>query len=179
MTRAAEGTPGLVLVGGEAGVGKSRLLSELAAWGVNDGLRGVLLGQCVELDEATIPLLPVADALGGLAADGALDLPSAAVGPAGGTLAEGPSSRLHVVVLDRLAEAAAADPIVLVIEDVHWADRSTLERAEVPRAPVARRAHPRGGDLPRRRGRPARGAAAVPRRRGNGPRGAAAWLSIA
>jgi predicted ATPase len=61
MTRAAEGTPGVVLVGGEAGVGKSRLLSELAALGVQDGLR-VLLGQCVGLDEATIPLLPVTGA---------------------------------------------------------------------------------------------------------------------
>lgn len=62
------------------------------------------------LDEATIPLLPVADALRGLAEAGAPDLPSAAVAPAGGALAEGPSSRLHVLVLDRLADAAAAGP---------------------------------------------------------------------
>ncbi|HEX5898627.1 MAG TPA: ATP-binding protein [Solirubrobacteraceae bacterium] len=126
MTRAAEGAPGLVLVGGEAGVGKSRLISELATRAVHGGLR-VAVGQCVGLDEATIPLLPVADALRGLAEAGAPDLPSAAVAPAGGALAEGPSSRLHVLVLDRLADAAAAGPVVLVIEDVHWADRSTLE----------------------------------------------------
>ena len=136
MTRAAEGTPGLVVVGGEAGVGKSRLLSELAARGVNDGLR-VLLGQCVELDEATIPLLPVADALRGLAEDGAPDLPSAASGPRRRHARRGASVRLHLVVLDRLAEAAATAPIVLMIEDVHWADRSTLELLGSSRAGCA------------------------------------------
>jgi predicted ATPase len=127
MTHAAEGTPGLVLVGGEAGVGKSRLVGELAARAATGDRMRVLVGQCVALDEATIPLLPVADALRGLADDGAPDLPRAEAGSASAALADGPSTRLHVLILDRLAQAAADSPVVLVMEDVHWADRSTLE----------------------------------------------------
>ena len=125
MTQAREGAPGLVLVGGEAGVGKSRLAAELIARASADGDR-VLTGQCVGFDEATIPLLPVIDALRGLDG-GAQDLLGAAAAPAAATLASGPAAGVHPLVLDRLADAAATDAILLVVEDLHWADRSTLE----------------------------------------------------
>src|SRR5262249_37273041 len=38
-----------------------------------------------------------------------------------------PAAGLHPLILDRLAEAAAQAPILLLVEDLHWADRSTLE----------------------------------------------------
>jgi DNA-binding CsgD family transcriptional regulator len=120
MARAREGAPSVVLVGGEAGVGKSRLAGELTAGAAGDGDR-ILVGQCAGFDEATIPLLPVIDALRGLD-DGAQELPG--VAPAS---ADRPPAGLHLLILDRLAEAAADAPILFVVEDLHWADRSTLE----------------------------------------------------
>jgi DNA-binding CsgD family transcriptional regulator/tetratricopeptide (TPR) repeat protein len=120
MSLAREGTPGLVLVGGEAGVGKSRLVGELTARAAADGDR-ILIGQCVGFDEATIPLLPVIDALRSLD-EGAEELPG--VAPASATQ---PPAALHPLILDRLADAAAQALILLVVEDIHWADRSTLE----------------------------------------------------
>jgi DNA-binding CsgD family transcriptional regulator len=125
MAQARESVPRLVLVGGEAGVGKSRLVAELIARAATDGDR-VLVGQCVGFEEATIPLLPVIDALRGLD-DGAQDLLGAAAAPVAATLAGEPAAGVHPLVLDRLADAAATDAILLVVEDLHWADRSTLE----------------------------------------------------
>ncbi len=122
MAGARAGTPGLVLVGGEAGVGKSRLVAELSAYASADGDQ-ILAGQCVGFEEATIPLLPVIDALRGLD-DGAQDLLDTRLAPVS---AAGPPAGLHPLVLDRLAAAAATAPILLIVEDVHWADRSTLE----------------------------------------------------
>jgi DNA-binding CsgD family transcriptional regulator/tetratricopeptide (TPR) repeat protein len=122
MTQARGGTPGLVLVGGEAGVGKSRLVAELTACAVAQGDR-VLAGQCVGFDEATIPLLPVIDALRGLD-DGAQRLLETGLAS---LRLEGPPAGLHPLVLDLLAAAAATAPILLIVEDLHWADRSTLE----------------------------------------------------
>src|SRR6266540_3534047 len=72
--RAAGGAAAAVLVGGEAGVGKTRLLGELTSWAHGAGAR-VLVGQCADLRDAAIPLLPIADALGTLA-----EQPGAAVG---------------------------------------------------------------------------------------------------
>jgi DNA-binding CsgD family transcriptional regulator/tetratricopeptide (TPR) repeat protein len=133
MTRAADGAPAVVLVGGEAGIGKSRLLSEFATRAADGGAR-VLWGQCVGLEEAAIPLLPVADALSDLADDGgdaARDLLAAVAaplaGPASAQLVAGPVARLHALVLDRLERASASAPVVLVLEDLQWADRSTLD----------------------------------------------------
>jgi DNA-binding CsgD family transcriptional regulator len=120
MAGARAGTPGLVLVGGEAGVGKSRLVAELTAYASADGDQ-ILAGQCVGFDEATIPLLPVIDALRGL--DDGADLLDTRRVP----VSAGPPAGLHPLVLDRLAAAAATAPILLIVEDVHWADRSTLE----------------------------------------------------
>ena len=122
MAGARAGTPGFVLVGGEAGVGKSRLVAELITHATADGDQ-ILAGQCVGFDEATIPLLPVIDALRGLD-DGAQDLLETRLAPVS---AAGPPAGLHPLVLDRLAAAAAAAPILIVVEDIHWADRSTLE----------------------------------------------------
>jgi DNA-binding CsgD family transcriptional regulator len=125
MTQARQGAPGVVLIGGEAGVGKSRLAAELIASASADGDR-VLVGQCVGFDEATIPLLPVIDVLRGLD-DGAHDVLGAVAAPAHPTPAGGAAAALHPLVLDRLAGAAATVAILLVVEDLHWADRSTLE----------------------------------------------------
>jgi DNA-binding CsgD family transcriptional regulator len=122
MARASAGAPGLVLVGGEAGVGKSRLVAELIAYASAEGDQ-ILAGQCVGFDEATIPLLPVIDALRGLG-DGAQDLLETGLAPVS---AGEPPAGLHPLVLDRLVAAAATAPILLIVEDVHWADRSTLE----------------------------------------------------
>ena len=122
MAGARAGTPGFVLVGGEAGVGKSRLVAELITHATADGDQ-ILAGQCVGFDEATIPLLPVIDALRGLD-DGAQDLLETRLAPVS---AAGPPAGLHPLVLDRLAAAAAAAPLLIIVEDVHWADRSTLE----------------------------------------------------
>src|SRR5687767_6333921 len=62
LRRAECGEPAVFLIGGEAGVGKSRLVAELAARGRDAGAR-VLTGHCVALGEGAVPLLPVTEAL--------------------------------------------------------------------------------------------------------------------
>ena len=54
LSRAAAGDPAVVLVGGEAGIGKTRLVSELAAACAGDGTR-VLTGGCVPVGEGSLP----------------------------------------------------------------------------------------------------------------------------
>jgi predicted ATPase len=66
LTRAAAGEPLVALIGGEAGVGKTRLVEQLAAGAAEQGVR-VLHGGCVPLGEDGLPLAPVIQALRGLA----------------------------------------------------------------------------------------------------------------
>jgi DNA-binding CsgD family transcriptional regulator len=120
LDRAIDGSPSVVLIGGEAGIGKSRLVAELAAR-ADDATR-VMWGQCAALDDAVIPLLPVAEAL---AEPGDSDV--LAPGPAGAQLGAARAARMHAAVLDRLVVASTAAPVLLVLEDIHWADRSTLD----------------------------------------------------
>jgi len=66
LVRAGDGEPLVVLLGGEAGVGKTRLVEQLAAAAEEQGTR-VLVGGCVPLGEEGLLFAPVIEALRGLA----------------------------------------------------------------------------------------------------------------
>lgn len=141
--RVAGGEPNFVLVGGEAGVGKSRLVAEAAARPELAGFR-LLRGQCVELGAEALAFAPLVDALRTLArTTGAAEL-DGFLGPARGELARllpdfaprswtaAPSlpaglAQLLELVLGVIDRVSAATPLLLVIEDLHWGDRSTLD----------------------------------------------------
>jgi DNA-binding CsgD family transcriptional regulator/tetratricopeptide (TPR) repeat protein len=134
---ALEGRPRLLLIAGDSGVGKTRLLSE--ARNALDGAR-VLLGQCVEQGELELPYAPLLGALRPLArgqdpvfaelnpsSRGHLAplLPSLGAASAGdGSSADG-QMRLFESLLELLHLLSTRQPLVLVLEDMHWADRST------------------------------------------------------
>jgi DNA-binding CsgD family transcriptional regulator/tetratricopeptide (TPR) repeat protein len=140
-----DGEPLVALVGGEAGIGKTRLVDQLAATANQQGVR-VLRGGCVPLGEEGVPFAPVTEALRGLAGDldpaeleavagparaevgrllpdlgwGAEAAPAAAVTGAG-------QGRLFELLLGVIGRLAAGAPLLWVVEDLHWADRSTRD----------------------------------------------------
>ena len=138
---AAGGTPRTVLLGGEAGVGKSRLAGEFAARVRDRAL--VLAGGCVELSAASLPYAPFGAALRELVrergtAEVAALLPGQAAGELAGLLPEFgalPSgadpttarARLFELLLALLEGLAERQPVLLVVEDVHWADPATCD----------------------------------------------------
>ncbi|MGD0241482.1 MAG: AAA family ATPase [Streptosporangiaceae bacterium] len=126
------------LVSGDAGVGKSRLVSEVTRLAEERGF-AVLSGQCAELGDS-VPYLPLADALRSAAQRGEVRdalRSRPALGrllPEGGygQLADGDRTglarqQMFGEVLGLLAELAAAAPVLLVLEDLHWADASTRD----------------------------------------------------
>jgi DNA-binding NarL/FixJ family response regulator len=128
----------VALVSGDAGVGKSRLISEITALASGRGFT-VLSGQCAELGDS-VPYLPLADALRGAAqSTGVRDALSSRPGlsrllPEGGDGQQADQNHSGLArqqmfggVLGLLAELAAAAPVLLVLEDLHWADASTRD----------------------------------------------------
>ena len=126
------------LVSGDAGVGKSRLVTEVTRLAEGRGFT-VLSGQCAELGDS-VPYLPLADALRGAAqCTGVRDALSSrpALGrllPEGGDGQPADEDRSGLArqqmfggVLGLLTELAAAAPVLLVLEDLHWADASTRD----------------------------------------------------
>jgi DNA-binding NarL/FixJ family response regulator len=139
LARAAAGEPAVVLVGGESGVGKTRLVAELIARAVAQETR-VLTGDCVTLGDAELPYAPIiaalrdverteVEAIVGAAAPGlAALLPQIGESDGGatsGSLAQGRLFELLLALIGGLA--VGAGPVLLVIEDLHWADRSTRD----------------------------------------------------
>jgi ATP/maltotriose-dependent transcriptional regulator MalT len=131
-TRSAE--PSTVLVGGEAGVGKTRLVEEFCKIAAADAQ--VLTGQCLELGEEGLPFAPFASALRKVvSADGpavfegrerefAGLLPELGPPPDAGEIRRGYLFELVAGLFARLSER---QPLVLVLEDLHWADASTRD----------------------------------------------------
>jgi DNA-binding CsgD family transcriptional regulator len=138
LTQALAGPPAVVLVEGEAGIGKTRLVQEFLASPAGQG-HGALLACCPPFRQP-LTLGPVVDALHRTAADvrglrltplaGALRplFPEWApvLPPPPGPLEDATAARHRLFralaeLLDRLGVSA------LVVEDVHWADDATLE----------------------------------------------------
>ena len=126
------------LVSGDAGVGKTRLVSEVTRLAEGRGFT-VLSGQCAELGDS-VPYLPLADALRGAAqSTGVRDALSSRPAlsrllPEGGDGQRADEDRSGLArqqmfggVLGLLTELAAAAPVLLVLEDLHWADASTRD----------------------------------------------------
>ncbi|MCI3223703.1 AAA family ATPase [Streptomyces sp. NP-1717] len=138
LARAAAGEPQALLVGGEAGVGKTRLIEELISVACRDGAV-VAVGGCVEIGGDGLPFAPFSAALRGLrrllpgeiaaAADGqegelARILPE--LGPsASDALGEHGTASLFELTVRLLERVAADRTVVLILEDLHWADAST------------------------------------------------------
>jgi DNA-binding CsgD family transcriptional regulator/tetratricopeptide (TPR) repeat protein len=112
-TRAGSGTTALVT--GEAGIGKTRLVSELAARARDAGFE-VLLGRSIDLVGAELPYQPFVEALRPLGAFPQVD-----------GQAVGSQLRVFQETLALLFDRAAVAPLLLVLEDLHWADTSTLD----------------------------------------------------
>ena len=142
LAAARDGSPSAVLVGGEAGVGKSRLVTEFAEHSRGTGAQ-VLTGGCLELGTDGLPFAPFTAVLRELVRERGADgiaglLPGHATRelarllpefgePATAADAGEARARLFEQVLTLLEQLADEAPVVLVIEDAHWADRSTRD----------------------------------------------------
>ncbi|MEI5585154.1 MULTISPECIES: helix-turn-helix transcriptional regulator [unclassified Agromyces] len=140
------GTPATAVIGGEAGIGKSRLVAEFTG-GLGPDVR-LIRGQCVDLGDVAAPYAPVKGALRQLVAQVGAERALEAVGPGRAALvallpelaasvADGTgeivvtpggagSGQLHEAVAVLLETLSRDEPIVLVLEDLHWIDAASL-----------------------------------------------------
>jgi DNA-binding CsgD family transcriptional regulator len=152
LEHARHGHSRATVVAGEAGVGKSRLVADFALDAQADGVV-VMIGGCIDLGEGGLPYAPVVEALRGLARRAEPDELEALLGPGRAELArlvpdlgaptdtpatgpdaasasmsaESAQGRLFELLLGVLERLAMRAPVLFVVEDLHWSDRSTRD----------------------------------------------------
>ena len=135
------GDGGVVIVGGEAGMGKTRLVNDLVTRARRRGCV-VMSGACSEA-ELSLPYLPFLEAIGNHLAREDVSALRERLGPAGEDLAQlfpqmgrpeptgGDAQqaklRLFESILALLRDAARSSALLVVLEDLHWADPATRE----------------------------------------------------
>ncbi|UGQ14180.1 AAA family ATPase [Yinghuangia sp. ASG 101] len=135
------GTPAVVLIGGEAGVGKTRLLQEFFAQVEPKGTV-TSVGACLELGAEGLPFAPVSAAMRALADTVGAELNAAVAGreqdlawvmphlapvPNGDASGDYDRARLFELMLRVLEKLGEHRTLVVAFEDLHWADASTRE----------------------------------------------------
>ena len=146
LDAASAGRGRVVVVAGEAGVGKTRLLNEFEARARARGAR-VLEGACLDLGAGALPYGPFVEVLRELVRSTEAARLPALLGPArteitrlvpelasrsadlppAGEFDASAQSRLFELILGILERLAVQAPLVLIVEDLQWADRATLD----------------------------------------------------
>jgi len=145
LEAARQGRPGAIAIGGEAGVGKTRLLNEVSQRARDAGM-AVLRGGCIELSEGSLPYAPIVEAIQGLIGSREGETLTALTGPGAEALArlvpelaapedgslsgiEPDTARLRLFqsLTELVERTAAGHGALVIIEDLHWADPSTRD----------------------------------------------------
>lgn len=140
---AGDGRAVAVVVSGEAGIGKTRLIDECMQRAGGESL--VLYGACVPITSGGLPYGPVLEAVRTLLQDRGAATLAELLGPEHGDLdrllhlddaprhdaPESPASRhrtrLYEAFLALLTRLSRDAPVLVVVEDIHWAEQSTLD----------------------------------------------------
>jgi len=147
LTQTATGQGQLALVSGEPGIGKTRLVQEAAVLARRQGFQ-VLNTRCY-LVEQSMPYQPLIDLARQMIAlddhwqrlapawlrelavllpeTGDMPASAAAAAPPADEPAESPQARLYQAIFHLFARQAARHKLLLVAEDIHWADPATLQ----------------------------------------------------
>jgi ATP/maltotriose-dependent transcriptional regulator MalT len=167
LDRAAAGEFALAAIGGEAGIGKTRLSMLAGERARGQGFR-VLTGGCLDIGESTVPYAPLLEALRQLWTELDSDALTEVFGPASGELGSlipelGPpmatgaapgAGRVFELVRGVLQRLARRQPTLVIIEDLHWADHATRDLLRYLsrnlRAPAALITTYRSDELPQR-----------------------------
>jgi DNA-binding CsgD family transcriptional regulator/tetratricopeptide (TPR) repeat protein len=137
---AIDGQGAVLLLGGNAGVGKSRLIRDLKHEASSRELR-IIEGRCSST-ESSVPYAPFMDALRFRISRGESEKVGEALGPLRSVLAPlfpqlaadtaasdspGERERPFDLIFRVLAHLSSDEPLLLILEDVHWADQTSLE----------------------------------------------------
>ena len=134
---AAAGTPAAILVSGEAGIGKTRLVTEVTVGFEPRGVR-TLWGRCLRFGTAESSYQPIGQLLTQWfrraperererVLDGLPVSRLATIAPTLGRPAEGETGELIPLVATVLERISDAGPTVVVVDDLHWADTTSLD----------------------------------------------------
>lgn len=130
LAQVAAGMPQVLLVGGDAGIGKTTLVAHIGDRARDRGFT-VLTGHCLDLDTG-VSLQPVREALRSAVVGRPADTWPTVTHRMASFLQDGVPHREGSVIEDLglvVGELADESPLLLVLEDMHWADGSTRDFA--------------------------------------------------